>query len=100
MKTSLLFLTLCCALQLNNVTSDGSIASESANSICCFNARNIRIPLQRLENYYWTSDICPLRHIVFVTAPEDPSTPKKQFCMDPENKWVQRTINYLDKKHA
>ncbi|XP_016358947.1 C-C motif chemokine 22-like isoform X1 [Sinocyclocheilus anshuiensis] len=98
MKTSLLFLTLCCALQFN--TSDGSTASDIENSICCFNPRNIRIPLQRLEYYYWTSDICPLRHIVFVTAPEDPSTPKKQFCMDPENKWVQRAINHLDKKHA
>uniref|UniRef100_A0A671KTB6 Chemokine interleukin-8-like domain-containing protein n=1 Tax=Sinocyclocheilus anshuiensis TaxID=1608454 RepID=A0A671KTB6_9TELE len=67
-----------------------STASDIANSICCFNTRNIRIPLQRLEYYYWTSDICPLRHI-------DPSTPKKQFCMDPENKWVQRAINHLDK---
>uniref|UniRef100_A0A8C1VF76 Chemokine interleukin-8-like domain-containing protein n=1 Tax=Cyprinus carpio TaxID=7962 RepID=A0A8C1VF76_CYPCA len=98
MKTSLLFLTLCCALQVNTLVGPAGI--ESANSKCCFDVKNIKIPLQRLEYYYRTSDICPLRHIVFVTAPEDPRTPKKQFCMDPDYKWVQRAIKYLDKKHA
>ncbi|XP_016366884.1 eotaxin-like [Sinocyclocheilus rhinocerous] len=102
-KTSSLFLMLCCALQLN--TSAGTKAIVSVNSICCFNEINVRIPLKRLESYFWTSSSCPFKHIVFVTVPDSKKQKKEEiqknlFCMDPEYKWVQRAINYLDKKHA
>ncbi|KAL1247347.1 hypothetical protein QQF64_022723 [Cirrhinus molitorella] len=97
MKTSLLCLMLCCALQLT--TSAGPFAIESAESICCFNTTKIRIPLKRLESYFWTGSSCPLKNIVLVTSPPD-STTRKLFCTDPKEKWVQRAITYLDKKHA
>ncbi|KAF4094963.1 hypothetical protein G5714_024041 [Onychostoma macrolepis] len=61
MKTSSLFLMLCGALQL---TSANPLAGEMANSRCCINEINVRIPLKRLESYYWTSSSCPLKHIV------------------------------------
>ncbi|XP_050958030.1 uncharacterized protein LOC127159183 [Labeo rohita] len=95
MKT-LVFLMLCCALQLS--TSTGPSANDIANSICCFNKINYRIPLKRLKSYFWTGSSCPLTHIVLVTVPRD-STTQKQFCTDPKEKWVQRAINYLDKKN-
>ncbi|RXN21898.1 C-C motif chemokine 13-like protein [Labeo rohita] len=103
MKTSLVFLMLCCALQLN--TSAGIRAVMSVNSICCFKEINIRIPLKRLVSYLWTSNSCPFKHIVFVTAPDPKKKMKEKirknlFCMDPEYKWVRRAINYLDKKRA
>ncbi|KAF4094964.1 hypothetical protein G5714_024042 [Onychostoma macrolepis] len=49
---------LCCALQLSTSTE----AIKSANSICCYNATNIKIPLARLESYFWIS--CPIKRIV------------------------------------
>ncbi|KAL1247346.1 hypothetical protein QQF64_022722 [Cirrhinus molitorella] len=92
MKTSLLFLMLCCALQLS--TSAGPFANESAETICCFNTTKVRITLQGLESFFWTGSGCPLKNIVFV------SSTRKQFCTDSKEKWVQRAITYLDKKHA
>uniref|UniRef100_A0A673JX12 Eotaxin-like n=1 Tax=Sinocyclocheilus rhinocerous TaxID=307959 RepID=A0A673JX12_9TELE len=93
-KTSSLFLMLCCALQLN--TSAGDV-----NSICCFNEINVRIPLKRLESYFWTSSSCPFKHIYLLHIHVVLMLLSKNlFCMDPEYKWVQRAINYLDKKHA
>ncbi|XP_058623802.1 eotaxin-like [Onychostoma macrolepis] len=99
MKTASLFLMLCCALQIN--TSACTKAIMSVNSICCFNEINVRIPLKRLESYFWTSSSCPLKHIVFVTVPDSKKQKKEEiqknlFCMDPEYKWVQRAIK--DKK--
>ncbi|XP_016123017.1 C-C motif chemokine 2 [Sinocyclocheilus grahami] len=90
MKTSLLFLMLCCALQL---TSADTMSNDMANSICCFNETS-KIPLNRLESYFWTSRICPLKYTVFVTIM------KKQFCGNPENAWVKRAMKHIDKKSA
>uniref|UniRef100_A0A673G5Y2 Eotaxin-like n=1 Tax=Sinocyclocheilus rhinocerous TaxID=307959 RepID=A0A673G5Y2_9TELE len=80
MKTSSLFLMLCCALQLN--TSAGE-SIMSVNSICCFKEINIRLPLKRLESYFWTISS---RYEI----------QKNLFCMDPDYKWVQWAIKYLD----
>ncbi|XDV53145.1 hypothetical protein PO909_021727 [Leuciscus waleckii] len=93
LKTSLLLLLLCCAVQL---TSAGTLAEDVANSICCFNVTNIRIPKKQLESYIWTSSSCPLRHIVFVTVR------KRQFCMNPENRWAKLYLNHIEnhKKRA
>uniref|UniRef100_A0A8C2Q302 Chemokine interleukin-8-like domain-containing protein n=1 Tax=Cyprinus carpio TaxID=7962 RepID=A0A8C2Q302_CYPCA len=90
MKTSLLFLMLCCALQL---TSAGTMSDELANSVCCFNESS-RIPLKVLESYFWTSSICPLKFIVFVTIKN------KQFCGNPKSAWVKRAMKHIDKKSA
>ncbi|XP_067292694.1 C-C motif chemokine 22-like [Pseudorasbora parva] len=89
LKISLLFLMLCCAMQL---TSAGPLASEAANSKCCSKEISFKIPRRALESYYWTSSSCPLRHIVFVTIH------KKHHCVKPDNKWAQLYINHIDKK--
>ncbi|XP_073799042.1 C-C motif chemokine 22-like [Danio rerio] len=86
MKTALLFAVLCCALLPQ--PSDGQESADAANSMCCFGkGSNIKIPLRRLEYFYWTSSRCPLKHVVFVTIA------KKHLCMNPDNEWVQKVIN-------
>uniref|UniRef100_A0A671KW03 Chemokine interleukin-8-like domain-containing protein n=1 Tax=Sinocyclocheilus anshuiensis TaxID=1608454 RepID=A0A671KW03_9TELE len=93
----LLSLSLVCEL----FTFSGTKAIMSVNSICCFNEINIRIPLKRLESYFWTSSSCPFKHIYLLHIHVVLMLLSKNlFCMDPEYKWVQRAINYLDKKHA
>ncbi|XP_043084730.1 monocyte chemotactic protein 1B-like [Puntigrus tetrazona] len=89
-KTSLLFLIMCGALQL---TSADTLSSDMATSTCCFNDTS-KIPLKRITSYFWTSTICPLKFVVFVTIK------KKQFCAKPENAWVKRAIKYIDKNSA
>ncbi|KAK7121684.1 hypothetical protein R3I93_022690 [Phoxinus phoxinus] len=91
LKTSLLLLLLCCAVQL---TSAGPLADDVAKSICCFNVNNLRIPKKQLDSYFWTSSSCPLRHIVFVTVR------KRRFCMNPENIWAKLNLNHIGKKMA
>ncbi|XP_056308134.1 C-C motif chemokine 8-like [Danio aesculapii] len=92
MKTALLFAVLCCALLPQS--SDGQpLSGDASISVCCFGkGSNSRIPLNRLESYYWTSSICPFRHIVLVT------TAKRHFCMNPENEWVKKSMKAIDKK--
>ncbi|XP_052454077.1 C-C motif chemokine 22 [Carassius gibelio] len=90
MKISSLFLTLYCVLQL---TSAGTMSVDLANSICCFNETS-RIPLKQLQSYFWTSSICPLKHVVFVTIK------KKQFCANPASAWVKRAIEHVDNNQA
>ncbi|XP_048015153.1 monocyte chemotactic protein 1B-like [Megalobrama amblycephala] len=90
LKTAIVLLMLCCAVQL---TSAG-LADELAKSICCFSENNMRIPKKKLESYRWTSNICPVRYIVFKTVE------KRQFCMNPENSWAKLNKNHIDKKRA
>uniref|UniRef100_A0A671SX39 Chemokine interleukin-8-like domain-containing protein n=1 Tax=Sinocyclocheilus anshuiensis TaxID=1608454 RepID=A0A671SX39_9TELE len=77
------------------MNSKGSTAEHDlANSICCFNETSKiplkQMPLKRLESYFWTSSSCPFKHI------KKEEIQKNLFCMDPDYKWVQRAIKYLD----
>ncbi|RXN21899.1 monocyte chemotactic 1B-like protein [Labeo rohita] len=91
---SVLFLVIFCSVQMTS-------ASEAANTPpeCCVEFSNVKIPVKLVASYSWTNSNCPKRAIVLVTVPRD-STTQKQFCTDPKEKWVQRAINYLDKKPA
>ncbi|XP_056596365.1 C-C motif chemokine 13-like [Triplophysa dalaica] len=85
---ALLFLVIFCCLQL---TTSAPIASEMANSECCFKFNNAMIPLRRVKSYYWTSDNCHTRAIVFQTA-------KRKICVDPETTWVTSHMAKVDNR--
>ncbi|XP_051547956.1 C-C motif chemokine 22-like [Myxocyprinus asiaticus] len=85
---SVLFLMLFCALQL---ISAGPFAVETAQRICCPRVAKVIIPLRKLESYFWTNRSCPIRHIVFITKA------KKRFCVIPDNNWVKRAMNHVNK---
>ncbi|XP_051545913.1 C-C motif chemokine 22-like [Myxocyprinus asiaticus] len=88
--SSVLFLMMCCALQL---TSAGPVALETAQRNCCSEAATFIIPLKQLESYYWTSSSCLTSHIVFITK-------AKEICVNPNDKWVKRAINHMNKLNS
>ncbi|XP_056308019.1 C-C motif chemokine 22-like [Danio aesculapii] len=91
MKTALLFAVLCCALLPQS--SDGQMASGIAKQICCPGVGSYsKIPLKRLEYYYWTSSICPFHQVVFVTKAE------RHLCRNSDDEWVKKTMKAIDKK--
>ncbi|KAI7813215.1 C-C motif chemokine 13-like [Triplophysa rosa] len=83
----LLFLVIFCCLQL---TTSAPVASDLAKSKCCSKFNNARIPLRRVKSYYWTSDNCPKRAIVFQT--------EKEICVDPETTWVSHHMAKVDNR--
>ncbi|KAA0724545.1 C-C motif chemokine 22 CC chemokine STCP-1 MDC(1-69) [Triplophysa tibetana] len=83
---TLLFLVIFCCLQL---TTSAPVASELAKSNCCFEFSNAQIPLRRVKSYYWTSDSCLKRAIVF-------QTDKKKICVDPDTTWVSSHMAKVD----
>nr|XP_009296138.1 C-C motif chemokine 5-like [Danio rerio]XP_021329504.1 C-C motif chemokine 5-like [Danio rerio] len=85
MKTPLLLLV--CVVMLYSLPDSSSGQQSIRKGICCFGkGSNRRIKLNRLNSYYWTSNFCTLKRLVFVT------TTKRNICMNPENEWVQKII--------
>ncbi|XP_056596400.1 C-C motif chemokine 13-like [Triplophysa dalaica] len=85
---TLLFLVIFCCLQL---TTSAPVASDLAKSNCCFEFRNAQIPLRRVKSYYWTSDNCHTRAIVF-------QTDKRKICVDPNTTWVTSHMAKVDNR--
>ncbi len=77
----------------------GQAADVLSNTLCEYPLNMFRCPSILLYSYLVFTHI----HIVlmllsviccrFVTV-------KKQLCMNPENEWVERAMNYIDKKKA
>ncbi|XP_026106989.1 C-C motif chemokine 13-like isoform X1 [Carassius auratus] len=85
----LLFLVIFCSVQM---TSSANLAIAVANSKCCEGFSKVKIPVNKVVSYCWTSSICPIRAIVFQTIAG------KEFCIDPETPWVKSHIETVDKR--
>eukprot|EP00069_Balaena_mysticetus_P001123 bmy_15033T0 len=67
--------------------------SASVPTVCCFNVARRKISFQRLQSYRRITDSkCPQRAVIFSTKQA------KKFCVDPQEKWVQDAMKYLDQK--
>ncbi|KAL7885321.1 hypothetical protein AOLI_G00056160 [Acnodon oligacanthus] len=84
---SALLLLLLCSLQLVYSGTGGT----DSNSDCCTTLIKIKIPLARINSYWWTSSSCPKRAVVFQTV-------KARFCVDPTASWVAGHLKTLDKR--
>uniref|UniRef100_A0A8C1J7P1 Chemokine interleukin-8-like domain-containing protein n=1 Tax=Cyprinus carpio TaxID=7962 RepID=A0A8C1J7P1_CYPCA len=76
----LLFLVLFCSVQM---TSSLTIAFAAAQSKCCGELTDVKIPVKKVTSYYWTSSSCPRRTIV---------------VLDPESTWVKSHIDKVDSR--
>ncbi|XP_059392332.1 C-C motif chemokine 2-like isoform X2 [Carassius carassius] len=85
----LLFLVIFCSVQM---TSSSNLANEVANSNCCGEFSKVKIPVNKVVSYYWTSSICARRAIVFKTISG------REFCIDPKTAWVKSHIDQVDKR--
>ncbi|KAK9952151.1 hypothetical protein ABG768_018007 [Culter alburnus] len=83
----LLVLVIFCSLQM---TSNATSAIDAANSKCCMEFTDVKIPVRQVKSYYWTSKC---KHaIVFRTFKE------KDICVDPETPWVNSHVAIVDKR--
>uniref|UniRef100_A0A8C2Q6M0 Chemokine interleukin-8-like domain-containing protein n=1 Tax=Cyprinus carpio TaxID=7962 RepID=A0A8C2Q6M0_CYPCA len=57
----LLFLVIFCSVQM---TSSSTLSIDGANSKCCGEFSNVKIPVKLVTSYSWTSSSCPRRAIV------------------------------------
>ncbi|XP_058903892.1 eotaxin-like [Kogia breviceps] len=65
----------------------------SVPTVCCFNMARRKISIQRLQSYRRiTGSKCPQKAVIFSTKHD------KKICVDPQKKWVQDAIKYLDQK--
>ncbi|XP_059392334.1 C-C motif chemokine 13-like isoform X4 [Carassius carassius] len=85
----LLFLVIFCSVQM---TSSSNLAIEVANSNCCGVFSKVKVPVNKVVSYYWTSSICARRAIVFKTISG------REFCIDPKTAWVKSHIDQVDKR--
>ncbi|XP_016123027.1 C-C motif chemokine 22-like [Sinocyclocheilus grahami] len=86
---SVLFLVFFCSVQM---TSSAVISIDAAQSKCCGEFTDVKIPLKQVASYYWTSSSCARRAIVFKTKSG------KEFCVDPEIPWVSGHVAKVDKR--
>ncbi|XP_059392327.1 monocyte chemotactic protein 1B-like isoform X2 [Carassius carassius] len=87
----LLFLVIFCSVQM---TSSANPAIEATNSNCCGEFSKVKVPVNKVVSYYWTSSICARRAIVFKTIAG------REFCINPETSWVRSHVDIVDKRTA
>ncbi|EPY83587.1 eotaxin precursor [Camelus ferus] len=67
--------------------------AASIPTICCFTMAKRKISIQRLQSYRRiTGSKCPQKAVIFSTKQA------KKICADPQKKWVQEAMKYLDQK--
>ncbi|KAK9952149.1 hypothetical protein ABG768_018005 [Culter alburnus] len=85
----LLVLVIFCSLQM---TSRATSAIDAANSNCCMEFRDVKIPVKQVKSYYWTSSNCPRRAIVFQMISG------RKICVDPETTWLSGHVAKVDQR--
>ncbi|KTG33502.1 hypothetical protein cypCar_00025405 [Cyprinus carpio] len=74
------------------MTSSATIALAAAESKCCGEFTDVKIPVKLVTSYYRSSSNCARPAIVFQTKAV------REFCVDPETPWVKSYIDKVDKR--
>ncbi|KAL7885318.1 hypothetical protein AOLI_G00056130 [Acnodon oligacanthus] len=76
-----------------HVDSSQGTEGTDASNYCCPKLTGLqKIPLARIESYWWTSSKCAIKAVVFYTVAG------KRFCVDPSWDWVKSHMKTLPEK--
>ncbi|XP_006154448.1 eotaxin [Tupaia chinensis] len=82
-------------LLLTAISFSSQVFAEPAfiPTSCCFNVASRKISIQKLESYRQVSGSkCPRKAVIFKTKLG------KEICADPQERWVQASVKYLNQK--
>ncbi|XP_053312886.1 C-C motif chemokine 5-like [Spea bombifrons] len=88
MKLTLLTITILFALVFFKEAHSAPVGSDVVS--CCFGYMEKAIPRKHVVHYFYTSGRCTQRAVVLITRKN------QKLCANPETKWVQDHINYLE----